>query len=169
MFQMCAVAIMVGCHKLQRYDANLSKSSSTQGCKEMKRNLEEEVGRSKIQLILPFHTETQITLQVKYIFLGFAPKQPHTVMLHQVRARVLPSEKVLTCDFDIFEGVEGKDSPWDVGAGCLLPELLKARATAVMVAILIPEPSKPSNPAASLSSKAFFSLLISILSLFIVT
>ena len=28
MFQMCAVAIMMGCHKLQRYDANLSKLSS---------------------------------------------------------------------------------------------------------------------------------------------
>ena len=31
MFQMCAAAIMVGCHKLQRYDANPSKSSSRDG------------------------------------------------------------------------------------------------------------------------------------------
>ena len=69
----------------------------------MKRNLDEEFGKSRILVILPFHTETQITLQVKYIFLGFAPKQPHTAKLHQVRARGLPSEeKVLTCDFERF-------------------------------------------------------------------
>ena len=59
-----------------------------------------------------------------------------------------------------------QDSPWD-GTCRLLPALLKARATAVIVAILIrpvEPPSKPSKPA-SLSSRAFFSLLISIFSL----